>query len=117
MKSSQREMNRNKHSIKYGMNFYNEYYKMCDGEVERRQLFERYYYLLFGYYNNELIEYDFDSILSKHLLIFGDKYYLETKDGFINIDYEQLLEFIENNNIQIDNSFIKKDTKKHTKRR
>ena len=110
-------IDRNKHSIKYGMNFYNEYYKMCDGEEERRQLFERYYYLLFGYYNNELIEYDFDSILSKHLLIFGDKYYLETKDGFINIDYEQLLEFIENNNIQIDNSFIKKDTKKHTKRR
>ena len=111
-------IDRNKDRIKYGMDFYNEYYKLCDGEVERRQFFERYYPLLFGYYNNKLIEFEDDSILGRHLLIFGDDYYLETKDGFINLDYEKLLELVDNNIIHIDDSiFIQDNEKKHIKKR
>ena len=35
----------------------------------------------------------------------------------LGINERTMKGIIENNNIQIDNSFIKKDTKKHTKRR
>ena len=94
-------IDRNSNHINYGINFYNEFYKLCDGEVERRQLFERYYPLLFGYSNNDLINFYDDGILSKHLLVCNDIYYLETSDGFIKKSYDEMEELINDNNIDI----------------
>ena len=64
-------------------------------------MFERYYPLLFGYSNNDLINFYDDGILSKHLLVFDDIYYLETSDGFIMKNYEEMEELINNNIIDI----------------
>lgn len=101
-----KNIDRSKNMFNYGINFYNDFYKLCDGEVERRQLFERYYSLLFGHTSNEIINFYDDGILSKHLLVSRDYYFLETKDGFIESNYDEIMDLINNNKITIkdDNS-------------
>ena len=94
LESIKSNIDRNKNNIDYGIGFYNDFYKLCDGEVERRQLFERYYPLLFGYNSNELISFYDEGIISKHLLVFDNKYYLETKDGFIEKSYDEIIALI-----------------------
>ena len=101
LKDIKNNIDRNKNNILYGINFYNDYYKLCDGEVERRQLFERYYPLLFGYTNNDLISFYDTGILSKHLLKFRDIYYLETSDGFIEKNLDEIRELINDKKIDI----------------
>ena len=91
----------NEDTIRFGISFYNYFYKLCDGEVERRQLFERYYPLLFKDIDCESIGfYDF-RVLSNHLLIVDDKYYLETENGFIEKSYDEIMDLISNNKISI----------------
>lgn len=87
--------------IKYGIDFYNYFYGLCDGEVERRQLFERYYPLLFKDIDCRSIDYYDNRVLSNHLLIFGNKYFLETEDGFIEKSYDEIKDLINDNKIII----------------
>ena len=95
--------------VKYAIDFYNSYYELCDGEVERRQLFERYYPLLFGRVNNDLVDFYDSSIMSKHLLIVKDKYYLETDNGFVEKNYDEIIDLINNKGIDFkyENSLAK----------
>jgi len=87
--------------IKYGINFYNMFYNLCDGEVERRQLFERYYPLLFEDIDNSVVDFYDSEIMSKHLLIFDDKYYLESKNGFTQKSYDEIMDLINSNKIHL----------------
>lgn len=87
--------------IKYGIDFYNKFYSLCDGEVERRQLFERYYPLLFEDIENDVVDFYDSEIMSKHLLVFEDKYYLEGKNGFIETSYEEIMDLINTNKIHL----------------
>lgn len=91
----------NQDIINYGINFYNDFYTLCDGEVERRQLFERYYPLLFGKVNNDIVDFYDNEILSKHLLLFNDSCYLENKDGFIKKSYEDVIDLINDKDITL----------------
>ena len=101
LKEIKQNIDGDKANIKYGIDFYNSFYEMCDGEVERRQLFERYYPLLFGNVDNDLIDIYDNAILSKHLIIYKDNYFLETNDGFINLDYEEIMNLIISQKIKI----------------
>ena len=83
--------------IMYGIDFYNNYFQLCKGEVEQRQLFERYYPLLFDNINNSIIDYYDGGYICKYLLVFDDKYFLETRDGFIRLSYNQLINLVNNN--------------------
>ena len=114
-----KNIDRSKNMFNYGINFYNDFYKLCDGEVERRQLLERYYSLLFGHTSNEIINFYDDGILSKHLLVSRDYYFLETKDGFIESNYDEIMDLINNNKITIkdDNSMELLRNKRLVKRK
>ncbi len=101
LENIKRNIDKSENIIDYGMDFYNSFYSLCDGEVERRQLFERYYPLLFGKVNNDLVDFYDEGIISKHLIMFGDSYCLETKDGFVKKSYDEVIDLIENSNISL----------------
>ena len=90
--------------ITNGIEFYNAFFDKCNGEVERRQLFERYYPYLFSGIDNSIIDVYDDGILSKHLLIFNldeKKYYLETNNGFREVRIEDIISFINSKKIVV----------------
>ena len=69
------------------VNLLNSLYKLNNGEVERRQLFDRYYKKIFNdtEYKNRVISILYDGItVAKKLVITEDNsmYYLEDKEGF-----------------------------------
>ena len=70
------------------LNLLNDLYKLNDGEVERRQLFDRYYKKIFKdeEYKNRIISIEYEGYtMPKKLVIVNDgniKYYLENQNGF-----------------------------------
>lgn len=67
------------------INLLNSLYKLNNGEVERRQLFDRYYKTIFNdqEFRNKVISILYDGIIvTKKLVIAEDMYYLEDEEGF-----------------------------------
>lgn len=67
------------------INLLNSLYKLNNGEVERRQLFDRYYKTIFNdkEFKNKVISILYDGItVAKKLVIAEDMYYLEDEEGF-----------------------------------
>ena len=87
--------------IKYGINFYNEFYNKSDGEVERRQIFERYYNYLFSDIDKDIIEFYDAQTLSKHILFLDNKHFIETLDGFIYITPDEIIDLLDDQTITL----------------
>lgn len=87
--------------MKYIIDLYKRLYQLSDGEVERRQVFERFYDLLFKDINNDLIEYQDRSILEKHIILLDDFNCIETNNGIELIDYEELVNMLNNHEIKL----------------
>ena len=67
------------------INLLNTLYKLNDGEVERRQLFDRYYKTIFSDkdFRNKVISILYNGYtIAKKLVIDEDMYYLEDEEGF-----------------------------------
>ena len=94
--------------INKGIELYNEFYDLSKGEVERRQIFERYYKLLFDDIGTEVIDFYDQGIMSKHLLEFIDgSYCIENDNGFRNISFEEIEDLISSEDITIKYDHVK----------
>lgn len=100
--------------VQFGIDFYKKIYSLDDGEVERRQIFERYYNLLFEGISRDVIEFNDDAVLSKHLIrLTEDRFLLETKDGFQEKTYEEIVDLIMNNELRIKYEVAKEKVLRH----
>lgn len=85
------------------INLLNSLYKLNNGEVERRQLFDRYYKTIFNdqEFRNKVISILYDGItVAKKLVIAEDMYYLEDEEGFRVSSREEINDLIHKNIIR-----------------
>ena len=100
--------------VEFGIDFYNRLYSLDDGEVERRQIFERYYNLLFEGIDREIIEFFDGGVLSKHLLrLKDDRFLLETRNGFKKISYDEIVDLIMHDELRIRYDIAKEKILRH----
>lgn len=85
------------------INLLNSLYKLNDGEVERRQLFDRFYKKIFNdkELRNRVISILYDGItVAKKLVIAEDMYYIENEEGFRVSSREEINELLRKNIIR-----------------
>ena len=107
----------NINDLDYSISILNDLYKKFDGLVERKQLFEKYYDLIFSNIDNTLLEYYDSSIISKHIILLEDNNYIETNNGIKQISYKEILNLLNTNSIKLKykHEYTKKIVKKHQK--